>query len=210
MEIHPPTKPIESVKDFFLHLSMITIGILIALGLEQAVEAWHHHELGVEARENILNEIRDNKREIDGEGILIKQDKEKLQHTLDTLRQFLAHKKLTHAEISIVTNAANLNSTSWTTASATGALSYMSYAEVKKLAKVYDVQALLQRVQDDQFKTGANALTPVVYAADGPPSLSDDQLRTAETGVLNCLAGLTVWEQIASQLAAEYDRALKP
>src|SRR5262245_35672460 len=44
MDIHPPTKPIESAKDFVIHLSMIVIGILIAIGLEQTVEAWHHHE----------------------------------------------------------------------------------------------------------------------------------------------------------------------
>jgi len=40
--------------------------------------------------------------------------------------------------------------------------------------------------------------------------MSDGQLHAAKREVLNCLAGLTVWEQIALQLAAEYDRALKP
>jgi hypothetical protein len=55
---------------------MITIGILIALGFEQAVEAWHHHELGVPARENILSEIHDNKREVDGVRAIVKGDRE--------------------------------------------------------------------------------------------------------------------------------------
>jgi hypothetical protein len=93
MEIHPPTKPVESVKDFLIHLSMITIGILIALGLEQAVEAWHHRELGLQARENIVNELRDNKIEIDKVRDAMGKDRDQLVHTLATVRQFLAHEK---------------------------------------------------------------------------------------------------------------------
>lgn len=55
---------------------MIIIGILIALGLEQAVQVWHHHELDAQARENILQEIGDNKREIDAERVLISKTRQ--------------------------------------------------------------------------------------------------------------------------------------
>lgn len=34
MEVHPPHEPIHSWRDFLLHLLTITIGLLIALGLE--------------------------------------------------------------------------------------------------------------------------------------------------------------------------------
>lgn len=37
MEVHPPHKPIHSVKEFMVHLLAITIGLLIALGLEASV-----------------------------------------------------------------------------------------------------------------------------------------------------------------------------
>lgn len=209
MEIHPPTRPVESVKDFLIHLSMITIGILIALGLEQAVEAWHQHALGVEARENIISEIRDNKKEIDDERVLIEQNREKLKHTLDTLHQFLAHKKLDHAEMSIQVNAASLNATSWTTAQATGTLGYMGYEAAKKFAPVYDTQGLLQRLQEEQFRVASNALAPIANMPGGPEKLSDDQLRAIERDVLACLSGVTMWGQIASQLSDQYGRALK-
>lgn len=209
MEVHPPTKPIESVKDFFLHLAMITIGILIALGLEQSVEAWHHHELGVQARENIIQEIRDNKREIEGERNLAAQNKRTMQQTLDTLLLFLAHKKVTTAEMNVNVSGANLSSTSWATAASTGALSYMGYGEAKRFAKAYDIQALLQRTQEDEFRTAAGALTLISVSKGGPGALSDDELRNAEHEVLNCMAGVALWDQIAMQLDAEYDRVLK-
>ena len=197
------------MKDFFIHLSMITTGILIALGLEQTVEAWHHHELGVEARDNIISEIRDNKKEIDGERVLIKQNREKLQHTWDTVRQFIAHKKLSHAEMNIQVNAATLNSASWTTAEATGALGYMGYETAKKFAPVYDLQTLLQRFQEEQCRTASNAMAPVANMQGGPETLSDDQLRAIERDVLTCLSDVNMWDQLAAQLTDGYARALK-
>ena len=209
MEIHPPTRPIESAKDFLLHLFMIVLGILIALGLEQAVEAWHHHEMGVEARENILQEIRDNQKEIAGEHRLIEKNKEDMQHTLQVVRQFLAHQKLKVNSMSLSVNNADLNSTSWTTAGATGALGYMGYAEAKRFARAYEIQELLQHVQEDRMRSVVHALTPVNFSGNGPDSMTDEQLREVERGVLDCLAQASQWEQLAAQLDDEYSRVLK-
>jgi hypothetical protein len=62
MDIHPPMKPVESLKEFGMHLLIVTTGILIALSLEGLLEWRHHRELAQEARTNILNEIRDNEK----------------------------------------------------------------------------------------------------------------------------------------------------
>ena len=45
IEVHPPDEKIHGVRDFLLHLFTITIGLLIALGLEAGVERLHHHHL---------------------------------------------------------------------------------------------------------------------------------------------------------------------
>ena len=48
MEIHKP-KAAHSVREFLVEIGTITCGILIALGLEQAVEQVHwHHEVETE------------------------------------------------------------------------------------------------------------------------------------------------------------------
>ena len=65
MEIHPPEKPIHTVKDFLLQLTTITAGILIALSLEGTIKWSHHRALVGEAKENLRQEILANKREID-------------------------------------------------------------------------------------------------------------------------------------------------
>ena len=42
MDVHAPHEPLHSWRDFWIHLGTITIGLLIAISLEQSVEALHH------------------------------------------------------------------------------------------------------------------------------------------------------------------------
>jgi hypothetical protein len=60
MEIHPPEHPIFTWKQFFIHMSTVCLGLVIALGLEQSVEALHRlhqrHQLEADLRaEGIRN-----------------------------------------------------------------------------------------------------------------------------------------------------------
>ena len=41
LDVHPPHEPIHSWKAYLLHMSTIVLGLLIAIGLEQSVEAIH-------------------------------------------------------------------------------------------------------------------------------------------------------------------------
>lgn len=59
MEIHKP-KAAHNLREFLVEIGTITCGILIALGLEQAVEAAHWREAVSEAREALHQEIATN------------------------------------------------------------------------------------------------------------------------------------------------------
>jgi len=50
MDIHPPSGPTHSLKDFATHILIVTIGILIALGLEGVREHWREQKAVSEAR----------------------------------------------------------------------------------------------------------------------------------------------------------------
>ena len=43
LDVHPPHQAAHTWKDFFIHIATICVGLLIAIGLEQSVEALHHH-----------------------------------------------------------------------------------------------------------------------------------------------------------------------
>jgi hypothetical protein len=51
LDVHPPHGSTNTWKDFFIHIATICIGLLIAIGLEQSVEALHrrHERISLEA-----------------------------------------------------------------------------------------------------------------------------------------------------------------
>src|SRR4051812_40775150 len=65
MEIHAPDHPITGWKDTVKHLAIITAGVLIAVALEGIV-SWADHRLLVrEAKANLTEEIRGNRKELE-------------------------------------------------------------------------------------------------------------------------------------------------
>lgn len=61
MEIHKP-KPVHNWRELLSEIGVIVIGVLIALGAEQAVEAIHWHNQVADARTEITTEIAKNLR----------------------------------------------------------------------------------------------------------------------------------------------------
>lgn len=57
MDIHKP-KPIHNLKELATEFGVIVLGILTALGLEQAVENYHERQQVLETREAIEEELR--------------------------------------------------------------------------------------------------------------------------------------------------------
>jgi len=57
MHLHKP-KPIHNWRELATEVGVIVIGILIALGLEQAIETYHERERATVAREAIESELR--------------------------------------------------------------------------------------------------------------------------------------------------------
>jgi hypothetical protein len=61
MEVHPPHAPLHTWRDFWIHLGTITIGLLIAISLEQSVEKLHHihqrHQLEQDLRAEGLRNL---------------------------------------------------------------------------------------------------------------------------------------------------------
>jgi len=60
LDVHPPHGATHTWKDFFIHVGTICVGLLIAVGLEQTVEAIHHHHQVNEVRERIREEMKVN------------------------------------------------------------------------------------------------------------------------------------------------------
>jgi prefoldin subunit 5 len=60
LDVHPPHAPTHTWRDFLIHIATICVGLLIAIGLEQAVEAIHHHHQRIELEAQLRNEAQRN------------------------------------------------------------------------------------------------------------------------------------------------------
>jgi uncharacterized coiled-coil protein SlyX len=54
LDVHPPHHSPNTWRDFLLHIATIVVGLLIAIGLEQTVEAVHHRHQRHQLQEQIL------------------------------------------------------------------------------------------------------------------------------------------------------------
>ncbi|HEY4008966.1 MAG TPA: hypothetical protein VGM11_02360 [Acidobacteriaceae bacterium] len=65
IDIHPPAHGAMTRRDFFIHLSIVVLGILIAIGLEQAVEQVHERFLLRTFRAELHQEREANRRDLE-------------------------------------------------------------------------------------------------------------------------------------------------
>ena len=56
---------VRTLKDFLIHLGIVTLGILIALGLEELAAAHHRSKLAREAVAGFRRELADNRAQVE-------------------------------------------------------------------------------------------------------------------------------------------------
>ena len=203
MDIHPPHGPVHSVREFLLHLSIVTLGIVIALSLEGLLEWRHHRALVREARANVMREIRDNKTHLDNALARAGEVEQSQRAALQVVDDALAHRKNNTTSLTLSYGIVELHSSSWETAQATGAVGFMEYAEVKRFAELYSLQKRLDSVQDQLLNNFIVSLPP-----EDPAKASEPELREMKQGIQRTLAYLHAGESIAKGLSDQYAKVL--
>src|SRR5215471_1249430 len=209
MEIHVPHKPVLTVKEFFVHLAMITLGVFIALSFEGIASWFDHRALARDATANLTNEIRDNKKELDRVLSQLGQthkDLEEIAKTVSTLADAKTPKPKS-LSVGVHFQIASLQSASRTSAEVTGAFSFMEYEKVKKYAGVYDIQQEFEKVQESALQTVLSTIADV-QVLKNPDTIKErdfDELRQSLRRTEAVLIGL---EQLGKQLSSSFDSVL--
>ena len=73
LDVHPPHSPTHTWKDFFIHVGTICVGLLIAIGLEQTVEYFHHQHQLHHFEEALRNESQLNLDKTDNDIALLRE-----------------------------------------------------------------------------------------------------------------------------------------
>ncbi len=209
LDVHPPHEPIHGWRDFLLHILTITIGLLIALTLEAAVEAIHHRHIVAEARENIRLELQQNHEAIGKNIASVDQEADRVKAGIDTMRFMRVHPHA-HASIAFQWNIETLHDAAWRSARDTGALGYMPYKEVQGYADLYGMQESMSQQLTNHITREVELLAPLMVAPDGdfskiPEQQFNDMVR--DTGA--ALLDLQTLKQFMRALDASYVEILK-
>jgi hypothetical protein len=215
MEIHAPDKPILTVKEALVHLCIVTIGILIALSFEGALEWRHHRALVREARTKIATEMRDNRKELqttrDRIDRMVKQMKDgadAIDVMAASLSPAVVERFFSPAGPPYVLwgyTVAELTRSSYATAESTGALGFMEYDEVKKYAEIYNFQDTYTRQQMQVFD---HATTAAALGGGLMKKPSQADIDGVKRELRQAIGGMTYERAFADLLLKAYDRAL--
>lgn len=207
LDVHAP-EHIGGLRDFMIHLLTITVGLLIALGLENAAEAMHHGHQRREAEELIRQELEDNRHQLQQAETDIETETKNMVLVLDFLEARLASKPGNPDQLSLNYHEGPLEDSAWLTASSTGAVSYMPYSEVQKFALAYKEQALFETMQEKTLDEYLQLDAFVVKGFD-PSHITASDLQAALPIVRQALAHLRGMSDVEHGAIKAYDQALQ-
>jgi len=209
MEVHAPHHPLNTWRDFLIHIVTITIGLLIALGLEGAVEALHHRHERLETRENLKAEIEEDQKQLPHNLSSLEGERRELLGNIALLRQLRAHQPVAPgAKLDFSWDWSSMPDAAWKTARETGMLALFSSDAVQGYSGLYGQQtlvneagiALTRGITDSQIPL---RIEPDVNAL--PPGLIDELIRSCAAN----LNQIDYTESLAANLGSYYKEALE-
>jgi hypothetical protein len=208
MDVHAPHESIHTWKDFAIHLTVVTIGLFIALMLEAGVEYWHHRHIVAEARANIRTEIEANHEAARKNLVYVQASADTIKANVQAIHELMARPKNFHGSIVNSMNFESFHDAAWRTARDTGALSYMPYEEVQRYSDIYMMEQMVNQKAMDTAQNDFRASSPVYMGYDVdklPDAEYMNMLRANATTEID----LVVLKQFVQQLDDQCVKELK-
>jgi hypothetical protein len=210
MEVHAPHEPIHTWRDFFIHIATITIGLLIAIGLEQSVEWLHHRHLVKQARENIRHEIEQNQRQANDDLGYLKSDADLMKSDIAKVQLLRKnpHALDNNGVFKTFFTWSTFNDSAWTSARDSGALTYMPVEEVQRYDGLYDTQRMVNAAAVEASTKQFELLAPFVMG-DGPSAIQPDDLHLLLRDSATAYLRIATLRQYLEGLKQDYAATLK-
>jgi hypothetical protein len=209
LDVHPPEHGIHGTRDFLLHLFTITIGLLIALGLEASVEAMHHRHQREEAETLVRQEILNNLTKLQDGAPQAIAELHQMSRVLQTLEARAQSQPGALNEKDFIFHEAPMQDAAWRTANSTGALTLMSYAEVERFSDAYKEQALLQTMEEQALDDYLE-LVPILANHGKEGVVSPETASAAIPYARRVVAHLNGMLDVGAGTIGTYQEALKP
>jgi hypothetical protein len=209
LDVHPPHEPVHGWRDFLLHILTITIGLLIALGLEGCVEWQHHRHLVHEAEASLHDEIQNNSKGLPNAIADLHKQQEDLKHDVVVLKYIVKnHKPPKDDNMTIAFHIRTFDNVSWKTAQSTTALSYMPYAQAQEYANIYSTQEELESTEKQAARDAIISLAPFITYSDDDPDPTEGQANEIKQKIEILQGQLTLVDSLITSLDREYKKFL--
>lgn len=195
--------PTHTWKDFFIHIATISVGLLIAIGLEQSVEALHHvHERHV-LIDDFHAECRNNLKLIAADIVSLRAARDwdiDAVKTLNAAPVINGHITVVFPELENLPRVVTPSRAVWSVANASGKVARLP----ENLAEIYDrVDYEGEEFSLANNKTSNEALTRFTMSVGSPPIMSGvtlhltvaqrDQLIDTLAGIRSNLENMCSW-----------------
>jgi hypothetical protein len=173
-DVHPPGTSIKGWREFFIHLATITVGLLIALGLEGTVEWLHHRHVMHQAQASLFIEIKTNAESIQRKIASIEKHQAELAHVIEVLKRIIADPNGPQQEtMTVLMDITSFDNVSWATAQSTGAVTYMPYSVARQYADIYSQQAEIDAQVHEAIRDFSLTIAPLLNAKKGDKLIDD-------------------------------------
>ena len=141
LDVHAPRDAVRTWKDFCIHIAAIAVGLLIAIGLEQTVEHFHHRHQVAETREALRVEREQNHLRVAEQTTEFRVRVPIIQINLAVFHYLRLHPGTPEKDLPGKVNWHNIGSPFidyvWQTAQQTGVTAFMAQGEVRRNAELY-------------------------------------------------------------------------
>lgn len=205
MELHAPGGPVRSLKDFFVHIGVVTLGILIALGLEQLVEAHHRSQLARTAVAGFHSELAYNERQVKEMQSQVADLQAKVEKAIAQLSSVAVSGASEPPIVYPGFSFEGVPTAAWDTAVATQALNEMPFDAVTRYAQAYGTLRLFAETESQTLGLWKDLRR---FGTD-PAILSKEQRAALIFELRRYANALTVVEFVGRGALRDCDAALK-
>ncbi len=155
LDVHPAHHAASTWRDFFIHIATIVLGLLIAVGLEQTVEYFHHRIEIKDTREALRREKEENRKRFAFNTASFRWEAAELKNNLRVLAFLQQHPGTAEEKLPGVLQWGFVHGPiaelSWKNAQQTQVLALMPPEEAGKNAALYDKLEVTDRDERNAY-----------------------------------------------------------
>jgi len=196
LDVHPPHHAANTWRDFFIHIATIVVGLLIAIGLEQTVEYFHHRIEIRDTREALRREKEENRKRFAVNTTYFRWEAAELKNNLGVLAFLQQHPGTVEEKLPGVLRwgfgHAPIAELSWKNAQQTQVLTLMPPEEAEKYAAFYDLLDVTDKDERNAYEAVSRA-SSYANVDPNPSHLTPAQLAAEIDLIKDAMTATQIW-----------------